>query len=66
LTSGRVSASVRFEVWTSDEWATCGLSAYWDVEEGVVLWAEGGRFRDQMPEVGLPIEEFIEARRHKA
>jgi hypothetical protein len=48
-----------FDEWTEADWNTCGLSALWDIESGVVYWAEGAHKADDMKRVGKPIEQFI-------
>ncbi|NMQ17730.1 hypothetical protein E4P82_00025 [Candidatus Competibacter phosphatis] len=48
-----------FDDWTETDWNTCGLSALWDIESGVVYWAEGAHHADEMKQVGKPIEQFI-------
>ena len=50
-----------FDEWTEVDWNTCGLSALWDIESGVVYWAEGHK-ADDMKRVGKPIEQFIVSR----
>ncbi len=49
----------KFIEWTDDDWEKCGLSAHWDVETGVVLWARGGHHKQAMRVIGRPIDEFI-------
>lgn len=48
-----------FQDWTETDWNTCGLSALWDIESGVVYWAEGTHKADEMKQIGEPIEKFI-------
>ena len=47
-----------FADWTDDDWANCGISALWRIEEGRVLWADGAWTREEMLAVGVPYEEF--------
>ncbi|MGB5063551.1 MAG: hypothetical protein WBQ37_07290, partial [Candidatus Competibacter sp.] len=47
-----------FDDWTETDWNTCGLSALWDIESGVVYWAESAHHADEMKQVGKPIDEF--------
>jgi hypothetical protein len=51
-----------FDDWTETDWNTCGLSALWDIESGVVYWAEGAHHADEMKQVGKPIEQFIDSK----
>ncbi|NJM11240.1 MAG: hypothetical protein HC889_04515 [Synechococcaceae cyanobacterium SM1_2_3] len=48
-----------FDDWTDTDWNACGLSALWDIESGVVYWAEGAHSADVMKQVGQPIDKFI-------
>ena len=48
-----------FDDWTEIDWNTCGLSALWDIESGVVYWAEGAHKADDMKRIGKPIKQFI-------
>ena len=51
----------RFDDWMETDWNTCGLSALWDIESGVVYWAEGAHKADDMKRVGKPINQFIDS-----
>jgi hypothetical protein len=48
-----------FADWTEEDWSTCGLSALWDIETGVVLWAHGAHHVDDMRTKGRPAPEFF-------
>lgn len=52
-----------FDDWTETDWNTCGLSALWDIESGVVYWAEGAHKADEMKRVGKPIKQFIASKK---
>jgi len=52
----------RFDNWTETDWNTCGLSALWDIESGVVYWAEGAHHADDMKRVGKPIQQLIDSK----
>lgn len=51
-----------FDDWTETDWNTCGLSALWDIESGIVYWAEGAHHADDMKRVGKPIQQFIDSK----
>ncbi len=53
----------RFDDWTETDWNTCGLSALWDIESGIVYWAEGAHNADDMKQIGKPIELFIASKK---
>ncbi len=54
-----------FDDWTETDWKTCGLSALWDIESGVVYWAEGAHKADDMKRVGKPIKQFIDSKKKR-
>ena len=53
----------RFDDWTEADWNTCGLSALWDIESGVVYWAEGAHKSEDMKRIGKPIKQFIASKK---
>lgn len=55
----------RFDDWTETDWSTCGLSVLWNIESGVVYWAEGAHKADDMKRVGKPIEQFIGSKKKR-
>lgn len=48
-----------FADWTDEDWSTCGISALWNIETGVVLWAHGAHHVDDMPTTGRLAPEFF-------
>ena len=48
-----------FADWTKEDWSTCGLSAMWDLDTGLVLWAHGAHHVDEMCTTGRPATEFF-------
>ena len=55
----------RFDDWTETDWRTCGLSALWDIESGIVYWAEGAHQAEDMKRIGKPIEQFIASKKKR-
>jgi hypothetical protein len=51
--------STPFAEWTEEDWSTCGLSAQWDLDTGVVLWAHGAHYVNDMRTAGRPAPEFF-------
>jgi hypothetical protein len=62
--------SKRFSDWTDDDWNHReNLSALWDLSghltgiPGQVLWTRGTHYINEVPKVGLPAPQFLDANR---